>query len=259
MKYLLSFLMFLSAQTASAIVGGQAIQDGSFKQSVALAYRKTPVDLYGEIYCSATLIGPRLVITAAHCLKSGSIAFNTPLENFIQNTWIYFGEPALADIPLAIPQFAVEKAIIYPVSNAMFTDVALLVLKGSIPAERIGEPLAKISLADHTMLGKDLIHVGFGKTENDGPKGAKSIMSLPIQHINLYNGMGVGFPRTEGPSACNGDSGGSAYTFTDDGTFKFIGIEQSISNHPCGKSATYFIPIIEQIINWVKASGYPTY
>ena len=259
MKYLLSFILVLCVQNSSAIVNGQLLHDGSFKQSVALVYRKSPVELYGEVYCSATLIGPRLVITAAHCLKSGAVAFNLPLEDFIKNTWIYFGEPALVDIPLAIPQFSVEKALIYPVSNAMFSDVALLVLKGSIPAERIGEPLAKIALADHTMLGKDLIHVGFGKTDNNGPKGAKSIMSLPIQHINLYNGMGVGFPRTEGPSACNGDSGGSAYTFTDNGELKFIGIEQSISNHPCGKSATYFIPIIEQILNWVKASGYPIF
>lgn len=259
MKYLLSLLCLLHLSPVFAIVGGMPIQDGSFKQSVALAYRPTPTTLYGEIYCSATMIGPKIAITAAHCLKSGAIAFKTPLEDFIKNTWIYFGEPVVADLPLAIPQHTVEKVIFFPVSNALFSDLAIVVLKGSIPAESIGEPLATVAIADHTMIGKNLIHVGFGISEVGGPKGLKAALELPIVHINLYNGMRVGQPHTEGPSACNGDSGGSAYFITEEGQLKLIGVEQSISNHPCGKSATYFIPFFDRIIEWILEQGYSLY
>lgn len=259
MKYILCLLMFAFVIPSFAIVNGTPIKDGSFKQSVALTYRPTPTTLYAEIYCSATMIGPKIAITAAHCLKSGAVAFKMPLDEFINKTWIYLGEPVLADIPLTIPQYSVDKVIFFAVSNALFSDLALVVLKGEIPAERIGSPSAKPAIAEHTMIGKNLIHVGFGKSEVDGPKGLKAALELPIVHINLYNGMRVGQPHVEGPSACNGDSGGSAYFVDENSQLKLIGVEQSISNHPCGKSATYFIPFFDRILEWIEAQGYPLY
>lgn len=255
MKLILALIIQVPVM-ALAIVGGTQISDGSYRQSVALTYKVSETQSNAESYCSGTLIGPRLVITAAHCISLGSKAFKVTPEQFVQQTWIYVGDsPAESEIPFVNPQFHVQSAIFHPPSDSVYSDLVLLILSQDVDLQKFQITPAPLAIATSAMIGRDLTHVGYGMLKNKGPKGIKSFFTLPLRGFNRYNGLEVGEFMKPGPGACHGDSGGSAYLQDVDGITKFIAVENSISGPICGNGATYFIPITEQNLLWIHSAG----
>ncbi|WP_148278707.1 S1 family peptidase [Bdellovibrio bacteriovorus] len=252
-------LLLLMPVISSAVVGGKTLTDGSFRQTVALTYKALPNQSQGEVYCSGTLIGPRLVLTAAHCISLGAKAFKVTKEEFAQRTWIYIGDSPVEAKPMATPQFKVQRAVIYPPSDASHSDLAVLVLEQEVNLENYQIRPAPLMIAGKSLIGRELTHVGFGQTESKGPKGEKAAFSLPIRGLNGYNGLEVGEMFKPSPGACHGDSGGSAYVTDVDGKMKFVGVENAISNHPCGEAATFFVPVSENMLRWIRALNMPLF
>ena len=260
MKYLLGLFFTLAPQFGWAIVDGVAISDTTFRQSVALVYKKDQTQKTGEIYCSGTLIGPRVVVSAAHCISSGAKAMKVSVEAFKNQTWIYLGETENApDLPMVTPQFKNSKVVVHPINDSIYSDIVLIELDQDVDLKKWNINPAPLLIPTKDLLGKDLIHVGYGQITNDGVKGTKALLRLPLKELNGYNGLGVGEMRASGPSACHGDSGGSAYMNDQKGNLRFVGVEYALSNHPCGFSATFFVPLNEKILEWMKSLNRPLF
>lgn len=255
MKTGLLLSLLLVPALSWGVVGGRTITDGSYRQTVALTFKDSATQSQAEIYCSGTLIGPRLVLTAAHCITLGAKAFKTSVEEFPQKIWIYIGDSMESESrPWVVPQLKVARVHVHPQPDIPRGDLALLVLEQDVDLAAYQIQPAPMTLANRDMIGRELTHVGYGMTVHQGVKGTKASVSLPLRAITGYNGLEIGKIFEQGPGACHGDSGGSAYLLDKDGQVKFIGVETSISNHPCGEAATYFVPVSQEMFIWIRGA-----
>lgn len=250
MKFI--FLLFLIPQVSFAATFARTITDGSYRQTVGLVYKKD-AQSPGEIYCSGTLIGPSAVLTAAHCILMGAKAFQVSEEVFKQNTWIYIGDSLDERLmPMVEPTFKAARVQIYPQTGNIYSDLALLELDSAVNLDSFQISPAPLTIPTTAMIGKEVTSVGYGMLKDNTVKGFKTAFSLPLRTFTAWDGLAIGEYRVPSPSACHGDSGGSAYLKDADGRVKFVGVEYAISNHPCGAAATYFVPLTLKAVEWVK-------
>lgn len=183
-------------------------------------------------YCSGTLIGADVVLTAAHCCnasKGGKVKPSAP-----ETVAIYFGDgqPVASDEPLAGDFFTVSKIEIHPDYHpfTLVDDLCLIRLSApnhTTPAiPHLPESLG-LSDADAGVL---LDHVGFGYSDLDKTQiGVKLHTEIPLA------GLGCVVEGCPGPATdkqfsfvqdgdpywgtCNGDSGGPAFIDRDGVTY----------------------------------------
>lgn len=184
-----------TGRVARGIVGGAV--DAGHPAVVALV---TATSTSVAQQCSGTLIAPRSVLSAAHCLASsasGSI------------THVFFGEV----LPRTVNgRFVpVARTVPHPRSTASGPetdpfDVAVLEL-----AERISD-ITPVELYEHQVeVGQTIVHVGFGASSSvggglDGMTDGSGIKRVITTRVRLIGDqIEVGAPDR---STCDGDSGG---------------------------------------------------
>src|SRR5690349_6461408 len=179
-----------TTESSSAIVGG--MEDRVHNAVVALVATPLTCGEPETVVCSGTVIAPRVVLTAAHCIESLAIA---PGE-------IIIGSSAHS---AAARRIRIVDTFVDPAWNAPEHDLALVVL-----AEDAGvDPLP---IADETVpTGRRVKLVGYGL--DDGSQtgtrrvGAARVVEVDATHLRV---------QPEPALSCTGDSGGPAIAVLDD-------------------------------------------
>jgi secreted trypsin-like serine protease len=184
-------------------VDGQAIVGGA-------AYSGLPAvgALFnnGSPWCTGTLVGPKKVLTAAHCLRGVNAAR------------LQFRLGANAYTPAHV--IGVGRVKPHPEfdPHALTHDIGVVTLKTSAPVA----PMTLLAEMDDSWVGTSLFIVGYGVTNGriqDGA-GKKRAVTIPITAVDDTTFQYA----APGKNACNGDSGGPALYRDPNGTFLVAGV-----------------------------------
>ncbi len=207
-----------SARQVSAIVGGTlAPNDTNVFQLIM-------TETTGQMgICTATLIGTRTLLTAAHCVDSARSIFahNAPTDQQIQ-----FGVNAYRALQWRThPNWD-------PNSQFLQNDIAIVLLERA-PANVTPKPWNNVALT-RSQQGSPIRPLGYGNTTPGSGSGTRRQVALVINGITqtlIYMGDG----RTKG--ICQGDSGGPTFFTFPDGVERTIGVHSFTTSQACTQGA----------------------
>ena len=164
--------------------------------------------------CSATLIAPTRLLTAAHCIDG-----TTPVAGFSA----YFGGQFPGNDPDFIFQTSAESVIVHPQWNPNAdlnngNDIGLVVLREAVPIQPIPFRTAALTPGD---VGSQVTLVGWGITGGGlGDSGLKRFVDSTLHDFDdLLVVVG-----DENVGTCSGDSGGPAFATNAAGNEEIIGV-----------------------------------
>jgi hypothetical protein len=208
---------------------------------------------YGGSFCTATLIAPSWVITAAHCLE----------EESVSNVRFYVGNDARPTAMGGAPAGNYYKAAKFELTpapnqydpNSLENDIALVQLQVAVPAN-VATPMQFNASNLAPFEGQTAFYVGFGQTtgldETGETSGLKRSTSFPISTVYATQFQS----EYDGHGTCFGDSGGPA-VLTINGVQKVVGVTssglacQGFNCDPC-KTATLSTRV-DKYATWVSS------
>jgi hypothetical protein len=216
-------------KTSEAIVGG-TVTTGDLEVFNLFIQANTG----GGSRCTATLIGYRTLLTAAHCADPAILGATSTIIYATNLTYAdsVFGGGASSEV------FTVVDKRIHPGWNAMAqglqNDLALLLLDRAPPGPRKAWNTASMS----GFSGKMVRSIGYGITDGtamtgDGTKRTVTLMVQQVGAAVFYVGNG------QNKGICSGDSGGpTVYTFPD-GVERVVGVHSFTTNFQGVTPCTY--------------------
>lgn len=219
----------------SPIVGGEPTEPGDFDGVVAV--------VAGSGLCTGTVVAPRLVLTAAHCLAG--LRQDTEVE-------VYFGQEINAADKVAATDYGVHPRFCPDCKEDIY-DYGYVVIASdfTVPGGFL-LPVTTQEEWDEAMVGgREVTLVGYGEDpEIDALKKGIGIKREVTTTIRRFSDRGLEFyAGGMQQDSCNGDSGGPAFIRVGSGALRLAGITSRGSN-PCGDGGYYGTPY--PALCWVR-------
>jgi len=241
-------------QAQLPIVGGKAATEAEIQATVALLSTQDQ-----EPFCTGTLIAPRVVVTAAHCISEINDDKATPEPP--EKIAVGVGSLEAKKTPKN-KIYSVSKVVPHPSFPNMEEskdptgllhqhDIGLLVL--SKPVEGMKPvPVLPFKQFDSVLKeGTPITITGYGVTDDESA-GVLFTAQTPYQRRSDSEFLAG---RKGEPDSCNGDSGGPAYV-SHDGKLFLIGATSRASANStaaCGEGGIY--SLVSAFDDWIKASA----
>lgn len=243
----LTFAVSTPAWAQSRVVGGQVSKECAFPAvskpasptSFAAATpssTREPVQL-----CTGTLVHPRVVIYAAHCLKAGYLRFG---EN--KNGPLFKASEGQIIKAATNPRWAAP--------NQVNEDWAYLVLKEPVQ----GVPLIPIAYGcELDMLikpGAPVVLAGYSDNEKNLPEDQRDFRQKWGKSTIRDANQGVINAGGKGVAACMGDSGGPLLAQLPDGSWRTVGIASTRAGGACGSPTAYnrYSRVRKAMVAWLE-------
>ena len=221
------------------VYGGQPVTGEDWGHTVALLAD-------GEPICTGTLIAPKVVLSAAHCMGEGG------------PDAVSFGNDGATG-----QSIEVKSLHVYPDPNNTY-DVAVLRLKHAAPVDHAVIALPCVldqAFAD----GRNVTIVGFGATDkNDWNTRKNQVTTVVRDHdcseINRFGCNSRVSPNGEfvagkdGKDSCFGDSGGPVYV-TQGGQPYLVGVTSrgATDDEDCGEGGVYVRA--DAVFGWIETQS----
>jgi len=166
--------LYSADDPAPQIIGGRDTKDGEFPEVIYVGF--------GGGSCTASVVGSRVILSAAHCMRDGGAGSFQLKQN----------------------RYNVKNCRHHPDYKRQDVDLALCEITTAVSVK-----FAEIAPADYSVeKGDTITMVGYGCTNPNGSGGNNGVLKVGFPKVTGFSGHDV---VTYGDGLCYGDSGGPAY------------------------------------------------